>query len=329
MKKYLFLVLASLSFCYHNKLNAQVVISGGTGGTGICTNNAMHRTYLYGLETTPGNIMIRETNPGDFAVGFDTLLLKLPPGWEFGTCSLYLNSSAYGDLVSLAMMTALDSITLYVRIAHTTMIDTIYMGGFGIVAKSDSAPDGYIYAKSLKGISGITLGPTGTNFGDLSLSPKPIGGPATFCIGGGPATVTDAVSGGTWTSTTTAIATIDGSTGAVTGVAPGTDTLIYTLSTCTISRIINVTTCPANVHNVANGTDKVDIFPNPAGDNLTISVAYGTYNFCIITNTVGQELVHQPLSGKQITVPVRSLPRGIYFVTLSGDNGNTTLRFVK
>ncbi|MES2704751.1 MAG: Ig-like domain-containing protein [Bacteroidota bacterium] len=63
----------------------------------------------------------------------------------------------------------------------------------------------------------------------VNQTPATISGPSTV-IDGATITLTNSVSGGTWTSTNTAIATVGSSTGLVTGVDPGTTIISYTLS---------------------------------------------------------------------------------------------------
>lgn len=60
--------------------------------------------------------------------------------------------------------------------------------------------------------------------------PAPISGPNSICLGS-IGTYMDAISGGAWTSTNTAIATIGTSTAVLTGVGIGTATIYYTLGT--------------------------------------------------------------------------------------------------
>jgi trimeric autotransporter adhesin len=63
----------------------------------------------------------------------------------------------------------------------------------------------------------------------VNSSPAAISGTPTACIGLN-TTLSHAVSGGTWTSSNTAVATIDNTTGVVTGVAVGTTTITYVVS---------------------------------------------------------------------------------------------------
>ncbi len=79
----------------------------------------------------------------------------------------------------------------------------------------------------------------------------PIIGPSSVCVGS-TITLTNSTTGGTWNSSTPAIATIGASSGIVTGIsstpAPGTTTITYSLSAgCTTTKIITVTAAPAAI----------------------------------------------------------------------------------
>ncbi len=78
----------------------------------------------------------------------------------------------------------------------------------------------------------------------VNTAPSSITG-SIVCIGS-TATLTDAVSGGTWSSTIPANATIGSSSGIVTGVALGTTTIIYTLPAgCMATTLVTVNPLPA------------------------------------------------------------------------------------
>ncbi len=68
----------------------------------------------------------------------------------------------------------------------------------------------------------------------VSVNPLPrvsiIGGSHSMCIGAATATLTDSVSGGVWSSSNTAVATINSSTGVVHAVATGTTNISYAVS---------------------------------------------------------------------------------------------------
>ncbi len=77
--------------------------------------------------------------------------------------------------------------------------------------------------------------------------PAPIGGDSTVCELS-TMTVTDVTGAGTWSSSTGSIATVNPSTGVVTAVSAGIDTIFYTLPTgCFVYRLITVNPLPAAI----------------------------------------------------------------------------------
>jgi len=113
-------------------------------------------------------------------------------------------------------------------------------------------------------VTGVAIGTTGITYSlsdgcaastivAVSLAPGPIGGPSAVCAGTAIA-LTDVVSGGLWTSSSsTTIATIGSLTGQVTGVNPGTTTITYSLGTsCSVTKTITVNPSPLGITGSAN-----------------------------------------------------------------------------
>ncbi|PQJ12298.1 hypothetical protein CJD36_000635 [Flavipsychrobacter stenotrophus] len=74
--------------------------------------------------------------------------------------------------------------------------------------------------------------------------PAPIGGTLSVCMGS-VTTLTDAVPGGTWSSVTTTVATIDPVTGMVTPVSPGVTTIAYGFTaSCFLTTTVTVNALP-------------------------------------------------------------------------------------
>ncbi|MES2702330.1 MAG: T9SS type A sorting domain-containing protein [Bacteroidota bacterium] len=99
---------------------------------------------------------------------------------------------------------------------------------------------------------GGTLGCSASATTVFNVVPYPalsaIGGPIGVCIGG-TATMTNTYTGGTWTSSDITVATIDPSTGVVSGVTGGSVTITYTATntlgcSSTMTRIIDVSAPP-------------------------------------------------------------------------------------
>ncbi|MCW3120595.1 MAG: Conserved repeat domain protein [Flavipsychrobacter sp.] len=73
----------------------------------------------------------------------------------------------------------------------------------------------------------------------VTVGTLPITGPNIVCVGS-TITLTDAATGGTWTSSNTGVATIDVSTGIVTGVSAGTTTITYTTPCGPVTYVVTV-----------------------------------------------------------------------------------------
>lgn len=73
----------------------------------------------------------------------------------------------------------------------------------------------------------------------------------------------------------------------------------------------------------------VSIYPNPTTNELTIKMEDGAYNNYNITNTVGQDILTQQITGAQTKLNISTLPAGIYFISFSGDKGTQVKKFVK
>jgi uncharacterized protein YjdB len=78
--------------------------------------------------------------------------------------------------------------------------------------------------------------------------PGNITGPSAVCVHDS-VQLLNSTPGGTWTSSTAAIATINATTGFVTGIAPGVDTITYTImpGSCTATFLITVNPLPAPI----------------------------------------------------------------------------------
>ncbi len=90
------------------------------------------------------------------------------------------------------------------------------------------------------------------------------------------------------------------------------------------NKIAPITT---NVKRIINSL--VEVYPNPVNDELNIKSDAGLYNSMTITNTMGQLISKQQINSGITRLDVRSLPAGIYYLTLRGENGVKTLRFEK
>ncbi|MDO8317373.1 MAG: Ig-like domain-containing protein, partial [Flavobacterium sp.] len=127
-------------------------------------------------------------------------------------------------------------------------------------------------------IDNVTLIGCPTTAGSLS-------GNQSLCVGGanGTSTFSSTVSGGTWSSSNDGVATVNSTTGLVTGVGGGTATITYTISgsgctTRTATRTVTVSP-PLTNNNVSynNGTSgQVNATANE-GNNVVLNAPVNTY----------------------------------------------------
>lgn len=146
-------------------------------------------------------------------------------------------------------------------------------------------------------------------------------------------TLSSSVSGGIWSSSSMANATVGSSSGSVTGVAPGTVTITYAVAgACGLAiatRTVNVTSARPAVTGGA-GVDGAffSAYPNPASGSISIeSGATGTLSVYTID---GKELKHYDVIKGVTALQLPSgLAAGIYMLRFKADDGSThTLRLV-
>jgi hypothetical protein len=147
-----------------------------------------------------------------------------------------------------------------------------------------------------------------------------ITGADTVCVAH-TATLTNAVAGGTWSSSNTAIATVS-SGGIVAGVNTGAALISYTATnSCgTATKTHGITVLPAvgctsgNTENVGQQPER-GVWPNPAQDFITVA---GDAARVLITDMAGRSIINDR-NAKQISLVL--LPPGIYFVRTFDTNG--------
>lgn len=91
----------------------------------------------------------------------------------------------------------------------------------------------------------------------------------------------------------------------------------------------NIIPFPGTLTTHVYDNDDVQIFPNPAYNEITIKMSDSYYNSFTISNQVGQTLVRQQLSSSTVKADISMLPSGLYFITLKGENGGKVMKFVK
>lgn len=158
------------------------------------------------------------------------------------------------------------------------------------------------------GIAGITytLSTGCTSTTTLTVVPPPsvISGPANICVGS-PVTFSDAVNGGTWTSSNTSVATAGLTSGIISGLSYGTTTLTYQIvSGCFSSATIRIDSLPATITGtsvICSGTTTTLSDASPGG-------AWSSSNTAVATAGTGTGIVSGVLFGSALIT--YTLPTG-------------------
>ena len=93
------------------------------------------------------------------------------------------------------------------------------------------------------------------------------------------------------------------------------------------NKVTNIIGYPAGIATMS--TPEAAIYPNPATDAVTVKISMGSYSVITMNNTIGQTVMQKPLAATETLLNVKALPAGIYYVTLTGDNGSRTFKFLK
>ena len=133
--------------------------------------------------------------------------------------------------------------------------------------------------------------------------------------------LTEILPGGSWSSSDSTIAQV--SSGFVTGITPGIDTIKYALpndcGTVTAEKIIYVLggSTASGTHNIIQALPDATVYPNPAGSEITIRSS-GKITSMAVSNVLGQVMCSQTCNAEKVRVNVVNLSAGIYYVRING-----------
>jgi len=227
------------------------------GSTNICD----HDTVTLTDATTPGTWT--STNPTVASIGSTSgTVIALTAGTTTISYTSGVTNCAYTETLTVNPLPAPIGGSLNVCYGNSTNLTDDSTSGTWSTSTSSVATIGAV-SGTLNGIdSGTTtttfsLNSTGcyvTTIDTVFPQPSIIGGPSAVCANEGSITLTDALSGGTWTSSDPTTASIDPTSGMLTGYLTGTVLVTYTLpTTCFVTTVITVNGLPT----VITGADTV------------------------------------------------------------------------
>lgn len=277
--------------------------AGGGGGSSYTDPGATAVTHTQGFNTTGHGVVT--ITPGCMPAGAIT-------GTSFVACAGSTLNVNNPTSVSCGYWSS--SNTAVATIGSSTGIITGVSGGTATITYNISNPCG---------------GTSATHTVTINPMPAPITGVSTLCVGN-TITLSDTTAFGGWFSMNPAVATVGVSSGIVTGVSIGSAVIDYSLITgCMSTATVNVTCAVGVPQTTVADKYEVSLYPNPVSDELVIKTTAGVYSSVVITNSVGEVIQHMSITGGETKANVKALPAGIYFVSLKGENGVVTRRFVK
>lgn len=266
-------------------VNASPVVSSSTGSSSLCLNNTTQLS-----NSTVGGVWSSDDS-GIASVD----MLGLVTGVSAGTTNVLYSVTSGGCTASDTFSITVNDFpvvpaiggTAFVCVSATTQLSNAVAGG----TWTSSSP-----AKATVNVAGLvtgvsagsstisyavtTNGCTTTKTLDITVntnaSLSAIGGTMSICQGT-TTTLTNSTVGGTWSSGSIGVATIDANTGVVTGVSPGSSIITYAISSGGCNASVTATVTVLSVPTVAaiTGTDNVC-----TGNNITLSnvTAGGTWS---------------------------------------------------
>ncbi len=165
----------------------------------------------------------------------------------------------------------------------------------------------------------------------INIPAQPIAGSPTLCQGQ-LGILTDAVSGGSWTSSSLLTAIVFN--GNVLGLTLGNTDITYTVNnacgTSSATLNIEVINCSSAVNEVTANTETISLAPNPNQGIFTINISAATNEqaVVVISNVLGEKV-------KELSIPTNmtseidfDVPAGVYSLTALVKNNRYTTRVV-
>lgn len=175
---------------------------------------------------------------------------------------------------------------------------------------------------------------------NVTVNPIPVAGSITgtdSVCEGYTAELADTTGGGLWSSYNTSVATV-GSTGIVTGVAPGVDTIFYSLTnscgTVRAKQVVNVLSpmeCNDEVRplNIAGG-NLIRLFPNPNSGMFVLNLYAQNEEelHIVITDEIGGKVNEFTTITNKDTPVYLNAPAGIYILSALTSKDNYTVKLI-
>ncbi len=304
-------------------ISVNPTLSANLGENVVCVGQTLTLS-----NTTTGGTWVSSA-PTKATVGISTGLVT---GVAVGTTNVtYAVGAGCSSITQVTVNAATAAITgtLSVCVGATTALSHATPGGIW----STSNPAKATVDSATGAVTGISPGTATVTYSlgsgciktttiTIKASPAAITG-APFVTIGATTTLSNATTGGSWSSATPSVASIGSASGIVTGTGIGSSMVTYRVSStgCIATRTIDVTDSTAGKGSVGDlpKTDDLTIFPNPASDHITItSQIPGSITLSTID---GKTVLAQTISSgiNDILLPVE-LPTGVLVLRFYGND---------
>lgn len=231
------------------------------------------------------SITLSSTSPGGVWASGDLALASAGAGGVVAGVAAGLAPISYSVTNSCGIATTTTNVTVTAMPASITGTASFCQGASSLLLNSvpggswtSTVPAVASIGTSTGVASGITAGTatiiysiapagcTATRIVTVNPAPAPIGGGGSVCVGN-VLPLSDTVWGGVWTSSNPAIAIIlslGGSTGVLSGLAPGVVTVTYSIGSCVATTSVTVNALP---------TVSVTATPNTCGGSTVLSAS--------------------------------------------------------
>ena len=225
--------------------------------------------------------------------------------------------------------------TSTVCVGNSTTLSSTMTGGTWTTSSATATVSGGVVTGVTAGTDTVTYSITNSCGAAsatevITVNPLPVAGSIsgadTVCVGD-TIMLSNTVTGGVWSSLSSAVATVSG-TGMVIGVAPGTTDIDYsatnscgTASTSHVVTVLSLADCNLSVVNIDKGAFR--IYPNPSNGTFTIEIPAPGNNATITIMDVYGKVIEQRLidNKKSLIVPVvmSNVASGTYLIKVDAD----------
>ena len=260
-------------------------------------------------------------------------------GVASGSATIYytLGSCSVSTLVTVGFAIAVITGTTTVCTGATIALSDATSGGVWSSSNTSIATlSGTVVHGISAGIATISYTVGGCSAShSVTVNPSNAGiitGKDSVCIGSAHIiTLSDNVSGGVWSSTSTSHATVTAATGIVTGVFTGVDTIKYTVSsscgTFTAKFVLHIRTaaqCATGLNPIAEDQlTELKVFPNPNGGTFSVNLLSSNDEEVriVITNIIGEKVQEFiTTTNKAVNINIERVA-GIYLISASSAHG--------